>query len=136
MDNCIFCRIIAGEIPSMRVYEDECCIAMLDINPAGPGHTLILPKQHFQDITAVDDATVGHLFSVARKIADLYGGRILLESQPGEGTRVTVRLPIRQARDTVVHVMPGDYQLSGMNPVLMELSDALPYTCYTEQYMD
>lgn len=68
MDNCIFCRIIAGEIPSMRVYEDECCIAMLDINPAGPGHTLILPKQHFQDITAVDDATVGHLFSVARKI--------------------------------------------------------------------
>lgn len=79
---------------------------------------------------------VGMGLSVARKIAALYGGRILLESQPGEGTRVTVRLPIRQARDTVVHVMPGDYQLSGMNPVLMELSDTLPYTCYTEQYMD
>ena len=43
MDHCVFCRIISGEIPSMRVYEDEGCIAALDISPASPGHTLIIP---------------------------------------------------------------------------------------------
>ena len=66
MDNCVFCRIISGEIPSMRVYEDEGCIAALDISPASPGHTLIIPKVHHQDLTELSAAEIEHFFSVAK----------------------------------------------------------------------
>ena len=66
MENCIFCKIIAGEIPSSRIYEDDICIATLDINPAAPGHTLIIPKEHHQDLTDdVDEKLLGHLFKTA-----------------------------------------------------------------------
>lgn len=68
MDNCIFCKIIAGDIPSMRVYEDEVCVAILDINPAAPGHTLILPKKHYQDLFEMDEETAGKLLMVAQEI--------------------------------------------------------------------
>ena len=66
MENCIFCKIVSGEIPSSKVYEDEVCIATLDINPAAPGHTLIIPKEHHQDLTDdVDETLLGHLFKTA-----------------------------------------------------------------------
>ena len=66
MENCIFCRIIAGDIPSSRIYEDEDCIAMLDISPASPGHTLILPKEHRKDLTEMDGEALGKLMTVAK----------------------------------------------------------------------
>ena len=66
MDNCIFCKIIKGEIPSTRIYEDDVCIATLDINPAAMGHTLIIPREHHNDITDnMDEVLLGHLFKVA-----------------------------------------------------------------------
>ena len=68
MENCIFCMIVAGDIPSMKVYEDEYCIATLDIGPAAKGHTLIIPKEHHQDITDMDEALLGKLMSVAKEI--------------------------------------------------------------------
>ena len=68
MENCIFCKIIAGDIPSMRVYEDDDCVAILDINPAAPGHTLILPKKHYQDVFEMDEAMAGKLMMVAKEI--------------------------------------------------------------------
>ncbi len=76
MDNCIFCMIIDGKIPSRRVYEDEICMATLDINPATPGHTLILPKKHYDDILELDEATAGHLLMVAKKIGALQMERL------------------------------------------------------------
>ena len=76
MDNCIFCMIIDGKIPSRRVYEDEVCIATLDINPATTGHTLILPKKHYDDILELDEATAGHLLMVAKKIGALQMERL------------------------------------------------------------
>ena len=76
MDNCIFCMIIEGKIPSRRVYEDENCIAMLDINPATPGHTLILPKEHHQDLTEMNEALLGKLMMTARKIGILQKERL------------------------------------------------------------
>ena len=76
MDNCIFCMIIDGKIPSRKVYEDENCIAMLDINPATPGHTLILPKEHHQDLTEMNEALLGKLMMVARKIGMLQKERL------------------------------------------------------------
>ncbi len=68
MENCVFCKIVAGEIPSMRVFEDEDCIAILDINPAANGHTLIIPKEHRKDLTEMDGDLTGRLMMVAKEI--------------------------------------------------------------------
>jgi len=68
MDNCIFCMIAEGKIPSKKIYEDVFCVATLDIGPATKGHTLIIPKSHHQDITDIDDELLGKLFGTARKI--------------------------------------------------------------------
>jgi len=55
MDDCIFCKIIKGEIPSYKVYEDEKVFAFLDIHPLSKGHTLVLPKEHYRDILDIPD---------------------------------------------------------------------------------
>ena len=52
--NCIFCKIISGDIPSYTIYEDDIVKCFLDINPESPGHSLIIPKTHYQDITDID----------------------------------------------------------------------------------
>ena len=67
-ENCIFCKIAAGEIPSETVYEDEQFRAILDLGPATPGHTLILPKEHFQDVTELGDEYAANVLKVAAKI--------------------------------------------------------------------
>ena len=67
MDDCIFCKIVKGEIPSTKVYEDEKFLAFLDIRPLGPGHTQIIPKKHYQWVWDVPN--VGEYFEVAKKIA-------------------------------------------------------------------
>ena len=68
-DDCIFCKIANGEIPSDTVYEDEHFRAILDLSPASKGHTLVLPKEHFDDALSADDKTVGEIFKTAAKIA-------------------------------------------------------------------
>lgn len=76
MDDCIFCKIIAGEIPSTGVYRDDLVTAFRDINPAAPTHVLIIPNQHIptvNDLTAGDEQLMGHLFTAARKIAEQEG---------------------------------------------------------------
>lgn len=67
MENCIFCKIVRGEIPSYKVYEDENFLAFLDINPKSPGHTQIIPKKHHRWVWDVPNA--GEYFEFARKIA-------------------------------------------------------------------
>ena len=67
---CIFCSIIEGSIPSARVYEDDICLAILDISQVTRGHTLVLPKKHFDNILECDDETLAHLISVTKKLAD------------------------------------------------------------------
>ena len=67
--NCIFCKIANGEIPSATLYEDEDFCVILDLGPATKGHALILPKNHFDDIYSMDDATAAHVFQVAVKVA-------------------------------------------------------------------
>ena len=76
MNDCIFCKIIAGEIPSTGVYRDELVTAFRDINPAAPTHVLIIPNQHIptvNDLTAGDEQLMGHLFTAAKKIAEQEG---------------------------------------------------------------
>lgn len=69
MDSCVFCKIIRGEIPCFKVYEDEVAIAFLDVNPSNKGHTLVLPKEHFEGFTTTPKAVLDHCFEVAQKIA-------------------------------------------------------------------
>lgn len=72
MNDCLFCKIIAGEIPSKKVYEDELCYAFYDIAPQAPVHFLVIPKAHIQSVSQVDEtnqATVGHIFAVIAKLA-------------------------------------------------------------------
>lgn len=71
MSDCIFCKIIAGEIPSKKIYEDESHLAFLDIFPASKGHSLVIPKAHYADIHSMSAVEYGAIASVAKKIADL-----------------------------------------------------------------
>ncbi len=68
MNNCIFCKIIKGEIPSNKIYEDEKFLAFLDINPESKGHTLLIPKDHYEWIQDTPDELISEIFVVAKKI--------------------------------------------------------------------
>ncbi len=72
MADCLFCKIIAGEIPSTKVYEDDYVLAFRDIEPQAPQHIIIIPKTHISsanEITAENSAVIGKIFETAAKIA-------------------------------------------------------------------
>lgn len=69
MDNCIFCKIIAGEIPSATVYEDDDFKAIMDIAPAAKGHVIILSKRHMANLYEIEEQTAARALMVASKIA-------------------------------------------------------------------
>ncbi len=69
MEECVFCRIVKREAPAEVVYEDERAMAFMDINPATPGHTLLIPKAHFRNIFDLDEEIAAHLMKVAVKLA-------------------------------------------------------------------
>ena len=76
MSDCLFCKIIAGEIPSQKVYEDEKCFAFKDISPLAPTHFLVVPKEHFAsaaEVTEENAALVGHIYAVIAKLAKEMG---------------------------------------------------------------
>ena len=76
MSDCLFCKIIAGEIPSAKIYEDETVYAFKDINPTAPVHILIIPKMHIKsaaEITPENSAVIAHIFEVAALIAKEQG---------------------------------------------------------------
>lgn len=68
-EDCIFCKIIAGEIPSFKLYEDDATLAFMDINPASDGHTLVIPKEHAKDVHAVSEEAIAKTVITAKKIA-------------------------------------------------------------------
>ena len=76
MDNCIFCKIMNGEIPTTKVYEDELCFAFKDIAPLAPTHFLVIPRTHIAsaaEITEEIEPVVGHIFGVIAKLAKEMG---------------------------------------------------------------
>ncbi|MFH1509293.1 MAG: HIT family protein [bacterium] len=68
MSNCVFCKIIKGEVPAHKVYEDENVLAFLDIAPIAPGHTLVVPKNHFETFVETDDFELANLITVSKKV--------------------------------------------------------------------
>jgi len=76
MSDCLFCKIVAGEIPSTKVYEDDKVLAFRDIAPQAPTHILVIPKTHIAsvaEITAENSAIVAHIFQVIAKVAAAEG---------------------------------------------------------------
>ena len=95
MENCLFCKIAAGQIPSKIVYQDDDVVAFEDINPQAPQHVLIIPRRHIasvSDLTATDGPVLASIFMAAQKVAsDLNlerGYRLVTNSGPDAGQAV------------------------------------------------
>ena len=103
-DNCIFCKIASGDIPSATVYEDDVFRVILDLGPASKGHALILPKSHFKDICEADESVRARLFTLAAKM-----GEAMKKGLGASGFNV-VQNNVASAGQTVfhlhVHVIP------------------------------
>ena len=76
MSDCLFCKIVKGDIPSSKVYEDEVCLAFYDIDPQAPTHFLVIPKMHIASVAEVTEdnaAVAGHMMAVISKVAKQLG---------------------------------------------------------------
>ena len=71
MNECLFCKIIKGEIPSKKIYEDDKVYAFMDIKPTVDGHCLLIPKKHYTDINELDDEILIHINNVRKKLAKM-----------------------------------------------------------------
>lgn len=100
--DCIFCKIVKGEIPSYKVYEDDKIMAFLDINPYAPGHTLIIPKEHTLNLETISDATLNHIINKARDIAKLVSTRL---GAPGY-TLIQNNGFVQEVKHFHLHVIP------------------------------
>ncbi|MEA2004099.1 MAG: HIT family protein [archaeon] len=68
--DCLFCKIVLGDIPAKIVYEDDFTIAFLDISPCAEGHTVVIPKKHFERFTDMEDEDAGNLFASVKNVAN------------------------------------------------------------------
>ena len=76
MENCLFCKIAAGEIPSKKIYEDDQCLGFYDIDPQAPTHFLVIPKKHISSVLETseeDEALIGHIFKVISQVSKEHG---------------------------------------------------------------
>lgn len=83
MSDCVFCKIVQGELPSAKVYEDNDILAFLDIKPINPGHVLVIPKKHFQDVAKTPADELAKMIVVAQKI-----GQVLIDGLGVEGFNI------------------------------------------------
>ena len=97
-NDCIFCAIAEGEIPSFKVYEDDLVLAYLDINPCSEGHTLVIPKAHYAGLLDAPDAALGEILSRVKKVA-----AHIKEALPCDGFNI-LQNNGESAGQTVMHV--------------------------------
>ena len=101
---CVFCQIISGRIKSRKIYEDQKCIAILDINPASPGHILLMPKEHYAVMPQMPEEEIGHLFMVSKALSNA-----MLKGLKAGGTNVFVANGVaagQRAQHFMIHVIP------------------------------
>lgn len=122
MSDCIFCKIIAGEIPCHKVYEDENFLAFLDINPVSPGHTLLIPKKHFRWVYDVDQ--FGQYWQTAQKIALALKNSSL---NPDFVTFLTMGNDVPHAH---IHIIPRQ-ESDSVGPVLKQIPHLI---CSKEEF--
>lgn len=111
-DNCIFCKIVRGEIPSRKVYEDDEILAFHDINPLAPVHVLAVPKEHIDSMATLEDrhaGVMGRMMVLARRLAADQGST--------DGFRLicnTGRIGRQDVNHLHLHVLGGPNPLPGM----------------------
>ncbi len=91
MSDCLFCKIASGAIPVLAIHQDGRCFVFPDINPQAPTHFLVIPKEHFEDITEVKADLLGHLLHVAAGLARTMlprGHRVVVNTGPDGGQTV------------------------------------------------
>ena len=101
---CIFCQIVSGKVQSRKIYEDDTVFAILDINPANPGHALLLTKEHYSIMPQVPDEDIAHVFMVAKALSNH-----MLRSIDAHGTNIIVSNGIvagQRAQHFMVHIIP------------------------------
>ena len=101
---CIFCQIIEGKVQSRKVYEDDSAIAILDVNPANPGHMLIMPKEHYSIMPQMPDEETGHIFAVAKALSNA-----ALRSLEVQGSNIIVANGVaagQRAQHFMIHLIP------------------------------
>ena len=117
MDNCIFCKIIRGEIPSRKVYEDENTLSFMDVAGDVDGHILVIPKKHVTNVLDCDEETLAQTMSIVKKVANhlvdncgYEGVNILNASGQPAGQTVFHQLNHETANVILWQLTPGDFQ--------------------------
>lgn len=116
--NCIFCHIVSGKIPAKKVYEDEHCTGILDINPATKGHILLIPKEHYVILPQVPENITRHLGMVSKNLS-----KIAIKSLGSTGTNIFIAngaVAGQRAPHLIVHVIP---RFEGDNVSCFELPE-------------
>lgn len=113
MTDCIFCKIIAGEIPSVKIYEDDEVLAILDISQATKGHTLVIPKQHYENLLSMTSDQAAQLFSKIPELANL-----LVKKLGAEGMNILANcgeIAGQTVMHTHIHLIPRTENDGGPN---------------------
>ena len=111
--SCIFCSIIAGDAPAEIVFEDDSVMAFMDINPASPGHTLVVPKEHFQDLMDIEPDLAAAVMRVATRVS-----RAAKRSLGSDGVNLFLasgRAAFQSVFHVHMHVIPR-WQDDGLRP--------------------
>lgn len=136
-ENCIFCKIIQGEIPCSRIYEDDSILSFLDINPWSPGHCLVIPKVHYQRLEECPQELIasmaGKLGTIAKAVITAVGARgynVLNNNGSEAGQEVEhVHFHIipRKSGDRIIrHTPQGKYPEGEINRLADKISNILP----------
>ena len=111
MNDCIFCKIVNGEIPAYKIYEDDNVIALLDISQATKGHTLVISKEHYKNLYDIDEKLAGDIFSIVPKIANA----IKKAFNPiGLNVIINTEKPLQTVFHFHLHIIPR-YSLDGVD---------------------
>ncbi len=101
---CIFCKILSGEVASKKIYEDDKSMAILDINPANPGHLLLMPKEHYAIMPLIPEEELSHLSMVAKALS-----HVMLNTLKAEGTNIFIANGTtagQRAQHFMIHIIP------------------------------
>lgn len=121
-EDCVFCKIARGEEQASRIYENEDVLAFLDARPVNEGHTLVIPRRHYENIFEVPDEELARLFKIVKKVA-----AAVMKSQEAEGIRI-LQNNGKAANQIIfhfhVHIIP-EYQRQGVfrHRITAELGD-------------
>lgn len=118
--NCVFCKIINGDIPSYTIYEDEIVKVFLDIDPDVDGHLLIIPKQHILDMDTIDDETLSYIMIIAKKMKKLLKDKLGIDGL----TIIQNNGSIQEVKHYHIHLKPhykNEQKLNDVNEIFSKL---------------